>query len=294
MPQWTSLFAQKLRAHRLARGQHGRMTQEALAEALGVSLDAIGKYERSVSYIRGDLEARLVDRLGWQPEDVVACREDWALGRPRPRDTGYRCIQGCAIQAEFESAADGVTDALAHMETGEAADLPDGFSAGDTIWRDLQEAGCIYGPYALLGDALVGHVGLIFPGADAEAAFRNRSFDEANLTRDNVRRPVLPGRYFAYCPAVYIARGHEAAGRLLLTGMVEFLEDLARREITLSEIGGLSVSPLGRQLCEDLGLRSLGPHAHHTRFGVWSLPAADIPGSLLGRRSKYLRQVYSG
>ena len=57
----TSLFARKLRAYRTSAGAHGRLTQEALAERLGVSVEAVGKYERSLSYIRGDLEPRLAD-----------------------------------------------------------------------------------------------------------------------------------------------------------------------------------------------------------------------------------------
>ena len=73
----TSPFARHLRAWREATGQHGRMTQEGLADLLGVSVDAIGKYERSVSFIRGDLEHRLVERLGWSRDEVLACREDW-------------------------------------------------------------------------------------------------------------------------------------------------------------------------------------------------------------------------
>ena len=46
MTEWTSLFAQKLRAHRIGCGEHGRMTQEELAASLDVSVDAISKYER--------------------------------------------------------------------------------------------------------------------------------------------------------------------------------------------------------------------------------------------------------
>ena len=63
MTERTSLFAQKLRAYRIGRAGHGRMTQEELAAALDVSVDAISKYERSLSYIRGDLENRLAGNL---------------------------------------------------------------------------------------------------------------------------------------------------------------------------------------------------------------------------------------
>ncbi len=78
---WTSLFAQKLRYHRIDSVGHGRVTQEELAVKLNVSVDAIGKYELSLSYIHGDLEYQLQEKLGWSLEDVVACREDWEVGR---------------------------------------------------------------------------------------------------------------------------------------------------------------------------------------------------------------------
>ena len=102
MTEWTSLFARKLRAHRAGHGRHGRMTQEALAELLDVSVDAVSKYERSLSYIRGDLEHRLTERLGWGMEDVLACREDWEAGRSRPSGPSHRLLSELDILAEFD------------------------------------------------------------------------------------------------------------------------------------------------------------------------------------------------
>ena len=87
-----SLLARKLRAHRARGGKSGRMTQEELAELLDVSVDAIGKYERSVSFVRGDLEHRLIERLGWSLADVADCRTDWEANHLHPRQSRYRLL----------------------------------------------------------------------------------------------------------------------------------------------------------------------------------------------------------
>jgi biotin operon repressor len=77
------------------------MTQEALAEMLGVSVDAIGKYERSVSFIRGDLEPRLSDALGWSREDILACREDWEIRQHARHGRGYRLLDQSVLDEAF-------------------------------------------------------------------------------------------------------------------------------------------------------------------------------------------------
>lgn len=292
MTKWTSLFAQKLRAHRIGRGKHGRMTQEQLAEALGVSIDAISKYERSLSYIRGDFEHRLADGLGWSKEDIIACREDWEAGRSNSTADKYRLLDQVGVQEEFSGSATSVNQAVARMEIGDGESLPNGYSAGDKVWSDIAGDGYLDGVYVMFGSELVGHVGLIFPGPILEQRFHECWFDEGDLSTDLLKRPILPGEYFGYCPAIYIARGHESAGRLLLSGFVKVLEDLAERDIILRDIGAISVNALGRQLCGDLGLRFHGEHRTYSEFGLWFLPGTEIASSLLGRRSPKLRQAY--
>lgn len=292
MTKWISLFAQKLRAHRVGSGAHGRMTQEQLAEVLGVSVDAISKYERSLSYIRGDLEHHLAEGLGWSNADIVACREDWEARRSNRSAETYRLLTQSQIMEEFEGSAKSVTQAVARMEVGGESNLPNGFSASHTIWSEIFDGGFLTGVYVMHGAEMVGHVGLLFPGPVLEASFRDYMFDEGELSPDLLKRPILPGDYFGYCPAIYIARGHEAAGRPLLTGFVQVLEGLAEREILLREIGAISVNVLGRQLCEDLGLRFQGMHRRFSEFGLWVLPGQEIASSILGRRSPKLRQVY--
>ncbi len=291
MAEWTSLFAQKLRAHRAGRGSHGRMTQEELAELLDVSLDAISKYERSLSYIRGDLEHRLTEKLGWRMEDVIACREDWETARSRPSGNSYRLLNDREVLAELGGSLSALMEAIAGMETGDAADLPDGFSAGDAIWREIAKDGALTGTYVMYGAELVGHVALVFPGPVLERRFKDRRLEEGELSPDLLKRTILPGDYFAYCPAVYIARGHEAAGRLLLSGFVGMLEELVDREVFIREIGAISVNNLGRQLCEDLGLRFHGEHRRYSGFGVWTFEREKFPSSILGRRSAKLRKA---
>lgn len=294
MKEWTSLFARKLRAHRVDNGSHGRMTQEELAVLLEVSVDAISKYERSLSFIRGDLEHQLTEKLGWSREDVIACRADWDAARSGRPVSLYRLLNNTEVLEAFGGSAFAVSQAVADMETQLSEGLPSGFSAADKVWCDVQAAGLLSGPYVLEGDKMVGHVGMIFPGKRLEQRFFKRRFDEAELTPDLLKRPLLPGRYFCYCPAIYVARGHEAASRLLLSGFVTALEELVDRDILVREIGAISVNSLGWQLCEDLGLRYLGQHDRYGTFGVWTMPGPDIAKSLLGRRSQKLRDAYRG
>ena len=292
MTNWTSLFAQKLRSHRIGCGEHGRMTQEELAASLDVSVDDISNYERSLSYLRGDIEYKLVEKLGWSRETVLACREDWEAGRPALQASAYRLLNNLEVLDEFDGSASAVTQAVATMETEGSNGLPSGFSASDTIWRDIQNEGRLSGPYVMQGSVLVGHVGLIFPGSALEERFHECRFDEGEVTPELLKRPILPGEYFAYCPAIYIAQGHEAAARLLLSGFVTELEGLARREIFIREMGAISVNALGRQLCEDIGLRFLGNHERYPDFGIWIIPGHEIATSILGRRSLKLRRAY--
>ena len=90
----------------------------------------------------------------------------------------------------------------------------------------------------MLGSKIVGHVGLIFPKSDPEKRFFELAVRwKRSLHRIIYKRPLLPGDYFAYCPAIYVARGHEKATRLLLSGFVSELEELLDREIFIREIG---------------------------------------------------------
>jgi len=105
---------------------------------LNVSVDAISKYERSLSYIRGDLEYQLQEKLGWSLEDVVACRADWEAGRPQHSGSAYRLLNNQEVLSEFGGSSSAVTEAVACMEVDHGDGLPSGFSAADTVWRDIQ------------------------------------------------------------------------------------------------------------------------------------------------------------
>lgn len=293
MSIYKSLFSQKLKEYRVKNGRNGRMTQEELAEELNVSVDAIGKYERSLSFIRGDLEYRLTEVLGWSREDVIACRRDWEASQSAPEKQSYRLVLNRDILSEFQNDPVLVSEAIAALEIGDENDVPVGFAADHPVWCDLQRAGCVFGSYVMLGSRLVGHAGLMFPGLQIERAFLDRRLDESELKPELFKRPILPGQYFAYCPEISLATGHEHAARLLLSGYVKLLEDFAEQEVIVRTIGALSINAMGRQLCEDLGLHYLGSHRTYSDFGVWTMSAKKIAASVLGRRSPRLCKAYS-
>ena len=205
-----SLFAQKLKRHRVTTGRHGRMTQEQLAEALGVSLDAISKYERSLSFIRGDLEHRLAERLGWSGDEVRACREDWE-GRASHAGPVYRLMGQAEVDRHFGGSWRAAADAAVEMSFRSMGEVPDALATEARVYaeitstfRDLSAA--------VLFEGLIVAQWVVTPFLEEdEALFRDRRYRETALSVDRLHRPILPGTLFGYSPAFVVARGHERA-----------------------------------------------------------------------------------
>lgn len=287
-----SLFAEKLRSYRASAGRHGRMTQEALAQRLGVSVDAIGKYERSLSFMRGDLEHRLAERLGWSRTEIVACRQDWERRTPIHRKSGYQLLDRAALDRHFGGSWTAAAEASLDLAAQAFRSLPPEFEPGGNAFLNFYStqvenwAGVLHDGKVIAKWSLP----LLYP--EDEAAFRAGRLVESDFTIESFRRPLLPGNYFGYCPALIIRRGHEAATPLLLKSFVTFLEDLVDREIFLHGIGTYSVSPMGQQVCRDLGMDNRGTHRDHSDFGIWEMAGHAIPGSIFGRRSALVRQAY--
>jgi DNA-binding XRE family transcriptional regulator len=280
----TTVLAQKLKAFRAAHGQHGRLTQEALAERLGLSVDAIGKYERGVSFPRGDLEHRFVERLGWSAEDMATARSDW--------DLVQRGASGVRYRLADEADADTLPTAIMELADMAFPDVPDGFLADRAVWLPILNRFPNHGGVVFHGPDPVAHWGLQFLPPEDEALFRERRFEESTLDAETLRRPLLPGSYFAYCPAVVVAAGHEAAAPLLLRSFVDFIERLARRDIRISGIGAATTSAEGRQFCQDLAFQVLGPHRRYPKVQMCVLSPGALAGGILGKRSALIRRVY--
>ena len=289
----SSLFARKLRAHRAVTGQHGRMTQEMLAQALGVSVDAIGKYERSVSFIRGDLESRLAERLGWGQDTIRACREDWDdRKRGDAHDSRYRLLDDTLVDRFFAGSYPRALQAMIRMVDGELGALPEEISPNEDIFVPIYDAFRNQWCAVMSDDRIVAKwsVNILIP--EDEAAFRSGTLMESELSPDRIRAPILPGTYFGYCPALVIVRGHEAASPLVLSSFVAMLEDLARRDVLLHGIGALTCSAAGAQLCRDLNMTRLGEHALGPGFEVWELTGQAIANSVFARRSALVARAY--
>ncbi len=289
----TSLFARKLRAWRAATGTHGRQTQEQLADLLGVSVDAIGKYERSVSFIRGDMEHRLAEKLGWTREQILACREDWEARRQHPTQSTYRLLDDAVVDEVFDGSWRQACLTSIAMAGATLGPLPDGLEVNEKVFLPIYETYRDHWSGVMQNDKMVAKWTLPFLlPADVEL-FRAGRLIESELSVDRLRQPILPGEYFGYCPALIVCPGHEAASTLLMSSFVNFLERLAVRDVFLLGMGTVSCSPAGAQVCRDLGMTSLGDHCLGFDLGVWELPGAAIPGSIFGRRSPLLRRRYA-
>lgn len=288
-----SLFATKLRDWRARTGRHGRMTQEGLAERLGVSVDAIGKYERSVSFIRGDLEHRLAERLGWSSAEIAACREDWHARQKAPDPGRYTLLDEQAVTTSFGGSWNRAIRAAIDMADRELGALPDEMAANETVFRPIYDAFRDHWAVVVQGDRPVAKWGLPFLRPEDEALFRAGKLIESNLRVEHLHRPILPGHYYGYCPALIICPRHEAASPLLLSSFVRFLEKMAARDVLLRGIGTVSVSPGGAQICRDLGMAHICQHVLDPAYGVWEMSGAAIARSVFTRRSPRLRRRYS-
>ena len=288
-----SLFARKLRDWRASNGAHGRMTQETLAEALGVSVDAISKYERSASFIRGDLEHRLAERLGWTRDNILACREDWQARNQRQAQSAYQLLDDTLVDRYFGGSWRYAINDMITMAQSEFDFLPDELAPDRDLYLPIYDTYPDNWRAVLHKDQIVAKWSLLFLRPEHEEAFRKGNLIESELTVDRLNRLLLPGTYFGYCPALIILKRHEAAASLLLSSFVRFLEALAERDILLHGIGTISCSPGGAQVCRDLGMTRHGAYFMDSAFGIWELPGNAIANSIFARRSPLLRRRYA-
>ena len=288
-----TLFARKLREYRAVNGQHGRMTQEGLAELLGVSVDAIGKYERSVSFIRGDLEHRLLERLGWTREEVLACREDWDILHQKRPGSGYSVLDDAMVDEHFDGSWRDACRASIVFADVELPDLPPELAANEKVFLPIYETYRDCWAAIMFEGQIVAKWSLPFLLPEDVALFRSGQLLESQLSVERIHQPILPGKYYGYCPVLAVRSGHEASSSLLLTTFVNYLEKLAERNIVLSGLGTVTVSPGGAQICKELGLNHIGDHCLNPAFGIWELTGAAVPNSIFGRRSLLVRNCYT-
>ena len=293
MAENPSLFAQKLRDWRLKNGIHGRVTQEQLAGILDVSVDAIGKYERSVSFIRGDLEHRLAECLGWTRDEILACREDWESRYLGKAKEGYRVLDDALVREHFDGSWTKAIIAMIEYVERELGEMPDELAANVDVFLKLYEDFRDTWAVILKDGKFVAKWGVLLLRRPEEDEFRQGRLMESQLTVESIHRPLLPGTCFGYCPALVVSKGHEAASTLLLSSFVQHLEDLARRDILLHGIGSISVSAGGAQICRDLGMVSHGAHCLNPDYEIWEMTGATIAKSIFARRSPLLRRCYS-
>ena len=293
MTDRTSLFARKLRDWRTRHGTHGRMTQETLAETLGVSVDAIGKYERSVSFIRGDLEHRLAEKLSWDRGEIQACREDWEARQTRPRQSAYSLLDDAVVDQMYGGSWNSAISAAIKMVDKEFGELPAEFAVDEAVFLPIYDAYRGHWAAVMHNGEFVAKWGMVFLLPNDEARFKAGTFTETELTLEGTHRPILPGTYYGYCTAVVIKSGHEAAGVLLLSSFIHFLEDLAARDILFHGIGSIACSMGGTQICRDLGMAHLGNHSECPEYGIWNLSGAAMAKSLFVRRNPSLQLQYA-
>jgi DNA-binding XRE family transcriptional regulator len=288
-----ALFARKLREWRSENGAMGRMTQEELAQLLDVSVDAIGKYERSVSYIRGDLEPRLKDRLGWTRNEIIACRVDWTRRQNDGTEDGLRVLSDALVDELYGGSWKKAAEASLSLAHASFADLPDTLAPNDNVFVPFYESYRDFWSAVFRGNQMVAKWGITVLLPEDERRFRDGRLKENDLTLDRVRSTLLPGQYFGYCPVLIVKPGEEHAAAHLLSTFVKFLERLASRGVLFHGIGTVSVSPSGAQLCRDLGMDQIGHYETNPDFELWILSGAALAGSIFAQKSVIVSRAYT-
>ncbi|NNE81606.1 MAG: helix-turn-helix transcriptional regulator [Silicimonas sp.] len=289
----SSLFAKSLRDWRAKNGTHGRMTQEELAARLEVSVDAISKYERAQSFIRGDLEHRLGEKLGWSRDQILACREDWEH-RTRRRDANtYRVLDDDLVGALFDGSWHEAGKASIVLAETAFDALREEFAVNQDVFLPIYERYRDHWAAIMKDGQMVAKWTLPFILPEDVKRLRNGTFVEANLSADRIHQPILPGTYYGYCPALVVLPGHEGAASPMLSSFVAFLERLASRDVYLYGIGTVACTAGGVQVCKDLGMAHLCDHELDSRLSIWELSGAAVPGSIFGKRSASLRRAYA-
>lgn len=176
---------------------------------------------------------------------------------------------------------------------GELGDMPDELAANPDVFANIYVDYPDYWTAIMKNGEFVAKWALLLLRSPDEALFRKGRLMESELTVDAIHRPILPGTCFGYCPALVISKGHEAVAPLLLTSFVQFLEELATRDVLLHGIGTVSVSTGGAQICKDLGMSRLTSHFVDPDYGIWELTGRDIANSIFAKRSRLLRRAYS-
>jgi len=181
VPSEVARFARKLREYRAANGRHGRMTQEELAELLDVSVDAIGKYERSVSFIRGDIEHRLASKLGWNRQEIMECREDWESRQSSSGRRNYRVLEEVLVEELYDGSWLKASRAAIEMAQAELRPLPNGLEADIDVFLPIYETFRDHWGGIMLGNRMVAKWALPFLLPEQEARFRAGQLIEAEL-----------------------------------------------------------------------------------------------------------------
>ena len=285
-----SLFAQKLRETRAALGVNGRMTQEQLAERLGVSVDAVSKYERSLSYIRGDLEHSLSEQLGWSREEILACRTDWE--RRAVEANPYRLLDKEVIDEVYGGSLETAIKAKIAFSAKHFDACPEEFAADFNRYVPMYSTFPENWETVMQGREIAAIWSLAFLMPEDEKDFMDCRFLETQISVERVQQPILPGTYFGYCPGLVVKPGSEAASLLLIASFIRYLERLARRDILFHGIGSVTVSRGGAQLSKQLGMEFLGRHKDYPEYENWVLSGWGIANSIFAHKSPFLQSAY--
>lgn len=262
----TSTLAITIKARRLVRG----MDQAALAGALQCDARTVARWEAGdLPSVRHLTRIRSVLGIGITEMDALV------LAALAGDDHSVR-VEGPSVLDRLDLTYKGLLEIIMALEL-RATGIDDPLVTGTIdFWSAIFEALPESWRVLTRGNRIVGIWHMIPLSIAAYTAFREGSLSEGQLQIDHVESMDFPGVFDVSLCSVVIDRSarNQASFALILTSLLETIEDLARRDVALRSVCVQAWTPHVAIMCRRLGFREVRSLTH--RIGEISILEAEV------------------
>ena len=265
----TPTLAMTIKARRLVRG----MDQAALAGALQCDARTVARWEAGdLPSVRHLTRIRSVLGIGITEMDALV------LAALAGEDHLVR-VEGPSVLDRLDLTYDGLLEIIMALEL-RATGIDDPLVTGTIdFWSAIFEAMPDSWRVLTRGNRIVGIWHMIPLSTAAYTAFREGSLSEGQLQINHVESMDFPGTFDVSLCSVVIDRSarSQASFALILTSLLETIEDLARRDVALRSVSVQAWTSHVSIMCRRLGFREVGSLTHTIgRIPILEAEVVDI------------------